>query len=41
MPLGAAVGGLVARSFGLLAALRWLPRSVVEQAEAAAPPPLG
>ena len=56
MPLGAALGGLVARSFGLpatfvvagaasglglLAALRWLPRSVVEQAEATAPPPLG
>jgi MFS family permease len=56
MPLGSAVGGLVARSFGLpatfvvagaasglglLAALRWLPRSVVEQAEATAPPPLG
>jgi hypothetical protein len=54
MPLGSAVGGLVARSFGLpvtfvvagsasglglLAALRWLPRSVVERAEATAPPP--
>jgi MFS family permease len=54
MPLGAAAGGLVARSFGLpatfvvagsasalglLAALRWLPRSVVEAAEAVSPPP--
>ena len=49
MPVGAAAGGLIARSYGLpapflvagvlllmslLAALRWLPRSVVEQAEA-------
>jgi MFS family permease len=56
MPLGSAVGGLVARTLGrpatfvvagsasglgLLAALRWLPRSVVEQAEATAPPPVG
>ena len=56
MPLGSAVGGLVARSFGLpatfvvagaasglglLAALHWLPPSVVEQAEATAPPPVG
>jgi len=54
MPVGAAAGGLVARSFGLpatfvvagsasalglLAALRWLPRSVVEAAEAVSPPP--
>ena len=51
MPVGAAAGGLIARSYGLaapflvagvlllmslLAALRWLPRSVVEQAEATA-----
>ena len=49
MPVGAAAGGLIARSYGLtapflvagvllllslLAAMRWLPRSVVEQAEA-------
>jgi hypothetical protein len=34
MPLGSAVGGLVARSFGL-------PVTFVEQAEAAAPPPAG
>ena len=51
MPVGAAAGGLIARSYGLtapflvagvmlllalLAALRWLPRSVVAQAEASA-----
>ncbi len=51
MPVGAAAGGLIARSYGLpapflvagvlllmslLAAIRWLPRSVVEQAEATA-----
>ena len=51
MPVGAAAGGLIARSYGLpapflvagvvlllamLAAMRWLPRSVVEQAEATA-----
>jgi predicted MFS family arabinose efflux permease len=49
MPIGSAVGGLVARAYGLpapfvlggvalfgclLAALRWLPRSVVDRAEA-------
>lgn len=53
MPVGSALGGLLARGLGLsapflvggvalllttLAALRWLPREVVEAAEAAVPP---
>lgn len=56
MPVGSAIGGLLARAYGLttpflvagvvlllstLAALRWLPRSVVERAEAEATAPTG
>jgi Na+/melibiose symporter-like transporter len=40
LPATFVVAGAVS-ALGLLAALHWLPRSVVEQAEAAAPPPVG